>query len=413
MTAAVDRRLPGRWPRPSPSPALGAHRVRPAQRVVLFVTTAGQLIAVRAALGVAAAGMAPVTMSLVYRLFDDERLRMRAITLMIVVGMSGFALGPILAGSMLSQLAWHWLLAVNLPVAAIAVLGVRIGIPADAPGDLHDAPLDAPGAVLTMLMMGSTAYVLTSGVEHGWTAPLTLLAALVAVASTAGFVRRERTAEHPMLDLTLLANRTIRGAALAQLGGSVAMIGAIFALTLHFQDAYGWSPMRAGLANLPFVVTMLLATPVAEQLAARLGHRIATLVAAATLTVSLAGMAWAVPHGYAAIAAAMVGMTIGLRTIMTICAIALVDAMPVNRTSVGAALNDTAQEVGTSVGIAVVGTVLAAALGTAGVGGWDSATIAAFLHGERLAFVLLAVIVGLVATYGANTLTDSRSIEES
>ncbi|GAA1763257.1 hypothetical protein [Nostocoides vanveenii] len=198
--------------------------------------------------------------------------------------MSGFALGPILAGSMLSQLAWHWLLAVNLPVAAIAVLGVRIGIPADAPGDLHDAPLDAPGAVLTMLMMGSTAYVLTSGVEHGWTAPLTLLAALVAVASTAGFVRRERTAEHPMLDLTLLANRTIRGAALAQLGGSVAMIGAIFALTLHFQDAYGWSPMRAGLANLPFVVTMLLATPVAEQLAARLGHRIATLVAAATLT---------------------------------------------------------------------------------------------------------------------------------
>ena len=375
--------------------------------MVLFVNTAGQLITVRAALGIAAAGMAPVTMSLVYRLFDDERLRMRAITLMIVVGMSGFALGPILAGSMLSQLAWHWLLAVNLPVAAIAVLGVRIGIPADAPGDLHDAPLDAPGAVLTMLMMGSTAYVLTSGVEHGWTAPLTLLAALVAVASTAGFVRRERTAEHPMLDLTLLANRTIRGAALAQLGGSVAMIGA------HFQDAYGWSPMRAGLANLPFVVTMLLATPVAEQLAARLGHRIATLVAAATLTVSLAGMAWAVPHGYAAIAAAMVGMTIGLRTIMTICAIALVDAMPVNRTSVGAALNDTAQEVGTSVGIAVVGTVLAAALGTAGVGGWDSATIAAFLHGERLAFVLLAVIVGLVATYGANTLTDSRSIEES
>lgn len=86
MTAAVDRRLPGRWPRPSPSPALGAHRVRPAQRVVLFVTTAGQLIAVRAALGSAAAGMAPVTMSLVYRLVDDERLRMRAITLMIVSG---------------------------------------------------------------------------------------------------------------------------------------------------------------------------------------------------------------------------------------------------------------------------------------------------------------------------------------
>ena len=165
-----------------------------------------------------------------------------------------------------------------------------------------------------------------------------------------------------MLDLTLLANRTIRGAALAQLGGGVAMIGAIFALTLHFQDACGWNSRCAPAWPICPSSSPCCSPPRSPGGSLRaLGHRFATLVAAATLTVSLAGMAWAVPHGYAAIAAAMVGMTIGLRTIMTICAIALVDAMPVNRTSVGAALNDTAREVGTGVGIAVVGTVLAAA----------------------------------------------------
>ncbi len=157
---------------------------------------------------------------------------------------------------------------------------------------------------------------------------------------------------------------------------------------------------------------MLLATPVAEQAAARFGHRIACLIGTGLLTVSLLGLAWAVPHGYAAIAVAMVGLTLGLRMIMTICAVALVDAMPANRTTMGAALNDTAQEVGTSVGVAVVGTVIAALLGAAGAGAWDAATVAAFFHGERVAFVLLAGLVGLVAGYGANTLTDSRSTEE-
>ena len=70
-------------------------------------------------------------------------------------------------------------------------------------------------------------------------------------------------------------------------------------------------------------------------------------------------MAWGVDRGYPAVAVAMVVMTLGLRTVMTICAVALVEAMPANRTSIGTALNDTAQEVGTSVGTAVVGTLVA------------------------------------------------------
>lgn len=109
----------------------------------------------------------------------------------------------------------------------------------------------------------------------------------------------------------------------------------------------------------------------------------------------------------------MVIMTVGLRTVMTICAVGLVDAMPANRTSLGAALNDTAQEVGTSIGTALVGTLIAALVVTVlPLGAWSPALVSSYFHGERVAFVVLAVMVGVVAFLGAATLDDSHSADE-
>lgn len=381
--------------------------------LVVLVTTAGELIALRAGLGIAAAAMAPITNSLVFRLFDDKALRMRAMTLMIVVGMSGFVLGPVLGGSVLTHLRWEWLLVVNAPIALIACLGVRLGVPADRPEDLTNDALDLPGAALSVTAIGLACYSLTSGVEHGWGSLLTVLSIVGAVVAVVAFVRHERRTAAPMLDLGLFSSGTVRGAAIAQVGTSIAMASVMFGLILHFQYAYGWSPMRAGLANLPIIVTMIAATPLSEWLAKEFGHRVACLVGAACLAGSLAGLSWGVSHGYLAIAVSMVVMTVGLRTVMTICAVALVDAMPANRTSIGAALNDTAQEVGTSVGTAVVGTLLAVLVTTklpAGV--WSSDLVASFFRGERITYAILAVVVGLVAAGGALTLTDSHTVEE-
>ncbi|KUM84209.1 MULTISPECIES: MFS transporter [Streptomyces] len=380
---------------------------------VVLVTTAGQLIALRAALGIAAAAMAPITNSLVFRLFDDKGLRMRAMTVMIIVGMSGFVLGPLLGGTALAHVRWEWLLVVNAPIAVIACIGVRLGVPADRPEDLTNDTLDIPGAVLSVAAIGLACYSLTSGVEHGWLSAVTLASIGGALAAAVAFVRHEQRSKAPMLDLKLFSNGTVRGAAIAQIGTSIAMASVMFGLILHFQYAYGWSPVRAGLANLPIIVTMLAATPLSEWLARRFGHRIACLVGAACLAGALAGLSWAVDHGYAAIAVCMVLMTVGLRTVMTICAVALVDAMPSNRTSIGAALNDTAQEVGSSVGTAVVGTLIAALVTTQlPAGTWSSDLVASFFHGERVTYALLAVVVGLIAAGGALSLTDSRSVEE-
>ena len=109
----------------------------------------------------------------------------------------------------------------------------------------------------------------------------------------------------------------------------------------------------------------------------------------------------------------MVLMTIGLRTVMTICAVALVDAMPSNRTSIGTALNDTAQELGTSVGTAIIGTLIAVLVTSRlPAGAWNTDLVDSYFHGERIAYAALAVVVGLVAAAGALMLTDSRTAEE-
>ncbi|MGX1480672.1 UNVERIFIED_CONTAM: EmrB/QacA subfamily drug resistance transporter [Streptomyces canus] len=380
---------------------------------VVAVNSAGQLIALRAGLGIAAAAMAPITNSLVFRLFEDQALRMRAMTLMIIVGMSGFVLGPLLGGTALVHVSWQWLLLVNAPIAVIAAIGVRLGVAADRPEDLTKDRLDLPGAVLSVLTIGLACYALTSGVEHGWLSTTTIASILGAAAAGAAFVRHERGSKAPMLDLKIFSSGAVRGATIAQTGTSIAMAGVMFGLILHFQYAYGWSPVRAGLANLPIIVTMIVATPLSEWLAKRYGHRIACLVGAACLAGALAGLAWGVEHGYAAIAVCMAVMTIGLRTVMTICAVALVEAMPENRTSMGTALNDTAQEVGTSVGTAVVGTMIAALVTTQlPAGAWSSSLVQSFFHGERITYLVLSVIVGMIAAIGALALTDSHSVEE-
>src|SRR5262249_41981497 len=118
-------------------------------------------------------------------------------------------------------------------------------------------------------------------------------------------------------------------------------------------------------------------------------------------------------RGCLAIAVCRVLRTMGWRRVMTICAAALADAMPSTRPSIGAALTDTAQEVGTSVGTAVIGTAIAALVTTRlPAGSWSSDLVATFFHGERITYALLAVVVGLVTVAGARTLTDSRTTPE-
>ena len=380
---------------------------------VIAVHSMGRLIGLRAVLGIAAAMMAPVTNSLVFRLFADDVLRRKAFTVMITVGMAGFILGPLLGGTVLTHLPWQWLLLINAPIALLAWIGVRRGVPADHPEDLTHDRLDLPAALLSTVVIGVGCFTFTSGVLFGWTSWQTFACAAAALLALAAFVIRELRAREPMLDLRLLRRGTVRGALTAQLATAIAMAAVMFGLILQFQYAYRWSPLKAGLANLPLILTMLLASPLAESLVTHLGHRIACLIGSVLLAASLAGMALAVAYGYLAVAVCMVTFTIGLRIVMTTCAVALVDAMPSNRTSLATSLNDTAQEVGTSVGTAFIGTIIAVLVTTVLPDGtWSESLVSSYVAGERVAFLVLAVVVGVIAAWGSLTLSDSRTTEE-
>ena len=341
---------------------------------VVFVTTTGELIALRAGLGIAAAAMAPITNSLVFRLFDDKALRMRAMTVMITVGMSGFVLGPLLGGTALAHVRWEWLLVVNAPIALIACIGVRLGVAADRPEDLTDDALDLPGAVLSVTTIGLACYSLTSGVQHGWLSAITLASILGAVAALVAFVWHERRSASPMLDLEPLLERH-RPRRHHRPGGNV--------------DRHGQRHVRADPA-LPVRLRLEPGAgrpgePADHRDDARRDARCPSGSRSASATASPASSAppswparWPVSPGASSTGtspsrSAWSLMTIGLRTVMTICAVALVDAMPSNRTSIGAALNDTAQEVGTSIGTAVVGTLIAVLVTTTlPAGTWSS-----------------------------------------
>ena len=413
---AADRRLGRRPARPPPRPARRALPPSASdQPGVVFVSTAGELIALRAALGVAAAAMAPVTISLVFRLFDDETLRMRAITVMIVVGMSGFVLGPLLGGTALAHVSWEWLLVVNAPIALIAWIGVRLGVP---PTDAEDLTADrstcpAPSSASPRSVSPATPSPAASSTAGSHRSPACAPSArsLAVVA----FVRHERSAASPdARPAPVLRSGPARGAAIAQIGTSIAMAGVMFGLILHFQYAYGWSPMRAGLANLPLILTMIAATPIVGVAgrAVRPPDRLPRSAPRSWWS-HCSGMAWGVEHGYLAIAVSMVVFTIGLRTIMTICAVALVDghAGEPHLDRRGAQRHGPGGRHQRRHGSGRHHDRRPGHHGAA-AGVWSTELVQSFFHGERVTFLVLAAIVGLVATFGSLSLTDSRSTEE-
>lgn len=380
---------------------------------VLLVHTPGQLIAVRAVSGAFAALMAPLTMSLIFRLFDRDDLRNKAIGLIMVVSMSGFAVGPTLAGLAVEHWPWQALLVLNAPMALIAWVGVRFGLSKDDPADRRQGGTDIPGGIFSVGALGLILYSFTSGTENGWTSPITIGVLVGGILCLIAFIWREKTAKDPMLDLTLLAIPTVRGSAILQTGVMVAMAGVMFVSTQLYQFAWGWSPMMAGLANLPFVVGMLGAGPIVDRMVASLGHRKTSMVGAVLVIGSLLIWIYAVGHGYLWCAIGMLIMTMGMRTIMTTGAVALVGALPETHTSIGSAMNDTAQELGNAVGVAVIGTVMATALGSAlPQGGWDPATVAGFVDGTRISFWILAGLAVVMSILGVRTLTDSKETEE-
>ena len=325
-----------------------------------FVSTAEQLIAVRAVMGIAAAMTTPGSMALAFRLFDEEGLRVRAITLISTVGLVGLAIGPTVGGLVLAVAPWQVLLLVNVPIALLAFVGIRGGIAADDPAELHRDPLDIAGALLATatIVLALVAPTLFINEGAGSWAPWTVAAAAVLAAVL--FVLRERSARHPLLDLALIARPLVSSGLAFKAAAGLATAGLGYLVTLQLQLAWGWPPALAALGMLPQVVVLLALGPFVNRFVERVGISRAAWMSAAAVVLGLAVYALFNSFGYPWVAVSLALVAAGLRIVGVVAAINVLSGLPKNRTSIGAALTDTTTEVANGVGVALAGTVLAA-----------------------------------------------------
>ncbi|MEU9690921.1 MFS transporter [Amycolatopsis japonica] len=332
-----------------------------ASLATMVVTAAWQLIAVRALMGVAAAMTTPGSLALAFRLFDEDVLRVRATTLISTVGLIGLAVGPTAGGLALTVAPWQALLLVNVPVAALAFLGIRTGIPADDPADLHREPIDVAGAVLGTATIVLALLAPTFFVEAGTSSALPWGAAAAALVAGACFVVREKTARHPLLDLALVARPLVSSGLALKAAAGLATAGLSYLVTLHLQFGLGWAPAEAALGMLPQVVVLIAGGAVITPLITRVGLTKAAWLSAAAVVCGLAVYTVFGGLGYAWIAVALALVAMGMRVVGVVAGTNVMRGLPPDRTTIGAALVDTASEVTTGIGIALSGTILALA----------------------------------------------------
>ncbi|BCY11327.1 MFS transporter [Actinoplanes sp. L3-i22] len=374
-----------------------------------FVTTAEQLIAVRAVMGVAAAMTTPGSMALAFRLFEDDTLRVRATTLISTVGLIGLAIGPTTGGFVLAIAPWQVLLLVNAPIAVLAMIGIRAGIAADDPADLHRDPVDVSGALLGTVTIVFALIAPTLFVNQGAGAWAPWAATVAAILAAIFFVRRERSARYPLLDLKLVARPLVASGLAYKAAAGLATAGLGYLVTLQLQLDWGWSPVRAALGLLPQVIVLVAGGAFVNPFVQRVGLERAALISAVSVVAGLAVYGALGRLGYVWVAVALALVAAGLRVVGVVAAVNVIRGLPKNRTTIGAALVDTATEVTSGAGIAVTGTILAAMFtGTIAAPNWTSHQTAQFHGAVTLAAVILT---GAAAALVSWAIVRSRTAE--
>lgn len=366
-----------------------------------FVTTAPQLILVRAVMGIAAAMTTPGSAALAFRLFEDDDLRVRAMTLISTVGLVGLAIGPATGGFVLAVAPWQVLLLANAPIALLAIAGIRAGIAPDDPHDLHREPADWPGAVLgtatiALALVAPTLFV-AQGVHEA--APWAVTAGTVVAAVL--FVLRERSARYPLLDLKLIGRPLVSAGLAYKAAAGLATAGLGYLVTLQLQLDWGWSPALAAVGLLPQVVVLVAGGAYVNPFVRRAGLERAGRLSAASVVAGLAVYGVLGRFGYVWVAVALVLVSAGLRVVGVVAGVNVLRGLPANRTTIGAALTDTATEVASGAGLAVAGTVLAALFpGTVTDAHWSGRQTAAFHSAVTIGGLTLTVVAAALVAWG-------------
>nr|WP_240902418.1 MFS transporter [Arthrobacter silviterrae] len=317
------------------------------------------LIGARALQGVGAAVVAPSSLSLLTASFAPGRERTRAVAWYGATAGIGASLGLVIGGALAHWISWRAGFFINVPIGAAMILLAPRYLPASP---RSTGRFDVTGAVTATLGMGALVFGIISSADAGWLARLTILPLGAAVVLLAVFVANEWRAGQPIMPLRLFASRERSGAYLARMLYMGAMIGFFYFTTQFLQDVLGFNPLQAGMAFFPMTVVNFAVALAIPRLTARFGN--AALLAAG-VAVTLAGMVWlsrlSVGTSYlAGVALPMVLLGIGQGLAFAPLTSAGIAKVTAADSGAASGLVNTAHQLGSSLGLAVLVTAAAA-----------------------------------------------------
>jgi EmrB/QacA subfamily drug resistance transporter len=319
------------------------------------------LIAARAVQGVGAAMAAPTALSLIAVTFPEGPRRNRAMAVYSAMAILGIVAGLLAGGLLVTYASWRWVLFVNVPIGlAVVLLALRV-LPRTGG---RAGRFDIPGAITVTAGVASLVYGLSNaattsnGVSH-WGDTKVIASLTAALVLLAAFVVIETRSSDPLLPFRVLRSRNRSGAYLITLCVGTALLGMFFFLTIFIQDVWGYSPLKAGLAYLPFVPVVLITTVLAQQLVTRVGAR--PLLVAGSLTAA-GGMFWLSRiTEHSSFAGGMLGPELvlgaGLGPLFVLIFLVGLTRVRNEDTGVASSLVNVGQQVGGSIGLALVGTI--------------------------------------------------------
>jgi EmrB/QacA subfamily drug resistance transporter len=324
-----------------------------------FSASAGQLIAFRALAGLGGAMIMPATLSILTNVFPPEE-RGRAIGIWAGVSGIGIVVGPLVGGWLLARYFWGSVFFVNVPVVIVALIGGRIFVPSSKD---PDAPrLDPVGTVLGSAGLGALLYGIIEAPAQGWGDPTVIGGFVVGLVLLAGFVMWELHSTHPMLEVRFFRNPRFTAASIAVTLIFFAMFGSMYFLTQYLQFVLDYSPMVAGAALIPLAGAMMIVSPNTAKLTKRLGTKIPVAAGMATVALALALMSRiTISTSYWFVALVLLILGIGIATAMSPATESIMGSLPLGKAGVGSAMNDTTRQVGGALGVAVLGSLTAAA----------------------------------------------------
>ncbi len=309
-------------------------------------------------MGVGAAVIFPTTLGLITNIFTNPVQRAKAIGLWAAMVGVGVAVGPISGGWLLEHFWWGSIFMVNIPIAALAIIGGALFVPTSR--DPVAPRVDIPGLILSAVGITTLVYTVIEAPTWGWTDTRTAIGFASAVIVLAGFALWERHSAHPMLDVTVFFNRRFSGGSLAVTAGFLTLFGFIFVITQYFQFIKDYTAFETGVRLLPVAGSIALASIAGPRLVERVGT---TAVVAAGLAVFAAGLAWAstaeatTPYSQIAMQMLLLGGGLGLTTAPATEAI--MGSLSTDKAGVGSAVNDTTRELGSTLGVAIAGSIFA------------------------------------------------------